>query len=261
MRLLLNDVDPSVAADREPDDLALAHLYAYPGARGPGSGDGRWLRGNMVCSLDGAATGPDGRTGSINNEADRRVFMLLRALADVVIVGAGTARAEGYGHPKPPAGALAGLRAGRSPAPSLVVVSRTANLPLRLTSPPDEGAGRVGDVLLATSESADRAAVDAAREALGEEQVLVAGRGGVDLEALVESLSDRGWSRMLTEGGPHLLHDMAAAGVLDELCLTVVPQLLAGHHPRILAGEDLGLTLSPRLLLEDNGTLLGRWSR
>lgn len=215
----------------------------------------------MVCSLDGAATGPDGRTGSINNEADRRVFMLLRALADVVIVGAGTARAEGYGHPKPPAGALAGLRAGRSPAPSLVVVSRTANLPLRLTSPPDEGAGRVGDVLLATSESADRAAVDAAREALGEEQVLVAGRGGVDLEALVESLSDRGWSRMLTEGGPHLLHDMAAAGVLDELCLTVVPQLLAGPHPRILAGEDLGLTLSPRLLLEDNGTLLGRWSR
>lgn len=261
MRLLLNDVDPSVAADREADDQALARLYAYPGSKSPESGDTRWLRGNMVCSLDGAATGPDGRTGSINNEADRRVFTLLRALADVVIVGAGTARAEGYRHPRPPAGSLADLRAGRSPAPSLVVVSRTANLPLQLTTPPDEAAGRVGDVLLATSESADGAAVDAAREALGEEHVLVAGRGGVDLGALVEHLSDRGWSRMLTEGGPHLLHDMAAVGVLDELCLTVVPQVLAGDHPRILAGADLGLSLSPRLLLEENGTLLGRWTR
>jgi riboflavin biosynthesis pyrimidine reductase len=254
VRLLLNDIDPSVPPGSELDTEALARLYAYP------SGGG-WLRANMVSTLDGAATGPDGKTGSINNEADHKVFMLLRTLADVVIAGAGTARAEGYGRTRPPAGELAALRTGRPAAPTLLLVSRSAALPPKLATPPDEAEGEQGDVLLATCEAAGEQALDAAREALGEDTVLVLGTAEVDLPDLVDHLLERGLSRMLTEGGPHLLRDMAAAGVVDEICLTVVPQVLGGAHPRILAGGDVDLALSPRLLLEAEGTLLGRWSR
>lgn len=59
--------------------------------------EGPWLRVNMVATLDGSAQGPDGRTGSINNEVDVAVFQQLRRTADVILVGAGTARAEEYG--------------------------------------------------------------------------------------------------------------------------------------------------------------------
>lgn len=254
MRLILDDLGASPAGEGDLDDLALARLYAYPD-------DGRipWLRANMVSTLDGAATGPDGRTGSINNEADKRVFSLLRALADVIVVGAGTARAEGYRHPHPVTGLRAVLRDGRSPAPALVVVSRTADLPPGLAAPPEEDGA--GEVLLATSSAAGERAVDAAREVLGEANVLVLGGDGVDLASLVRQLTDRGMPRMLTEGGPQLLRDLAAAGVLDELCLTVVPHLLAGEHPRILTGDGVELSLSPRMLLEAEGTVLGRWLR
>lgn len=253
MRLLLNDVDPAVTPGAELDHDALAALYAYPSAE-------RWLRANMVSTLDGAATGPDGKTGSINNEADRQVFMLLRALADVVVVGAGTARAEGYGRVQPPKGDLASVRAGRPAAPTLLLVSRSAALPLKLAGH-EESEGESGDVLLATCEAAGEQALDAAREALGEDKVLVLGEAEVDLAALVGRLVDRGLSNMLTEGGPRLLRDLVAAGVVDEICLTVVPHVIGGEHPRILDGDGVGAPMSPRLLLEADGTLLGRWSR
>lgn len=250
MRVLLNDVDASVAPGAL-DDADLARLYAYP--------DGRpWLRANMVSTVDGAATGPDGKTGTINNEADKQVFMLLRALADVVVVGAGTARVEGYGRPRPVRGERAALRAGRSAAPALVVVSRSANLPAKLTLPADDGSG---EVLLVTCTAAGDRALDAARSALGEERVLVADGDEVDLVAMVEHLHGLGMTRLLTEGGPHLLRDLTAAGLVDEICLTVVPHLLGGAHPRILAGEEVSLEMRPRLLLEADGTLLGRWAR
>ena len=91
-----------------PDDAeaALTHLYRYPGRP--------WLRANMISSLDGAATGPDGLTGSINGPADLRVFTTLRALADVVVVGAGTVRAEGYGQPRVPSALRPARQIGRA---------------------------------------------------------------------------------------------------------------------------------------------------
>jgi riboflavin biosynthesis pyrimidine reductase len=67
----------------------VADLYAWP--------EGPWLRVNMVSTVDGAAQGADGRSGSINNAVDRVVFDALRVDADVVVVGAGTVRTEGYG--------------------------------------------------------------------------------------------------------------------------------------------------------------------
>ena len=251
MRIVLNDVDPSVPAAEEVDDATLARLYAYPGQP--------WTRANMVSTLDGAATGADGRTGSINNEPDFRVFTLLRALADAVVVGAGTARAEEYGRPRPVRGGRAALREGRSAAPALVVVSRSGNVPPTVAVPAEHE--EAGEVLLVTCTAAGEHAVAAARDTLGAEQVLVLGEEEVDLAALRGELAARGLGRVLTEGGPRLLRDMVAAGVVDEICLTVVPQVIGGEHPRILAGQPVAAGLRPRLLLEEDGTLLGRWTR
>src|SRR6185436_3478876 len=71
-----------------PDTDDLAELYAAPADP--------WLRVNMVATVDGAATGETGRSGSINNAVDKLVYDQLRALADAIVVGAGTARIEGY---------------------------------------------------------------------------------------------------------------------------------------------------------------------
>ena len=211
----------------ELSDAQLDELYAVPHRP--------WLRVNMISTLDGAATGEDGKSGGINNEADHRVFESLRRLCDVVLVGAGTARAEGY----------------RDLSQPLVLVSRRGAVPPQLRE------AEPGSVLMATCAAAERLAD--ARATLGDEQVLVLGHHRVDLAALKQTFVDRGWTSILSEGGPHLLRDLLAEGVVDELDLTVVPRVLGGLHPRITDGAPLDVPLEPALLLEDGGTLLGRW--
>jgi riboflavin biosynthesis pyrimidine reductase len=208
-------------------DDELAEAYAPPSAP--------WLRVNFVSTVDGAAQGADGLSKSINDAADKRVFDALRTRADCLVVGAGTLRAEEY----------------RIPALPLVVVSRSADVPPSL-----RGAPR-GRVLMATVSVS--AGVAAAREELGEENVLVVGEDEVDLAALKQALADRGWTEQLCEGGPSLFADLLAAGVVDELCSTVVPRLTAGNAVRITAGAEVDVPLRPVLLLEQDGTLLGRW--
>ncbi|GAB2888351.1 pyrimidine reductase family protein [Myroides odoratimimus subsp. xuanwuensis] len=214
-----------IPAGADPD---LATLYATP-PRSP------WLRVNMVSTVDGAATGADGHSGSINNAADKRVFDALRVMADAVVVGAGTARAEGYGP-------------GATP---IVVVSGRGEVPETLRGAP------AGAVLLATCAGAPGLA--AARAELGDEHVLVTGDGAVDLPGLVAALHDRGLRQLLGEGGPTLLGDLLAAGLVDELCATVVPSLVGGVHPRITTGPALDVPLTLHTLLEHDGTLLARW--
>ena len=211
----------------ELSDEELARAYAP--AREP------WLRANFVSTADGAAQGADGVSKSINNAADKRVFDALRANADCLVVGAGTLRAEGYDVPRLP----------------LVVVSRSAVLPPTL-----RGAPR-GRVLMATVASSEGLAQ--ARELLGEDNVLVLGEDEIDLRALKSALAERGWQDQLCEGGPSLFADLLAAGVVDELCWTVVPRLTGGHAVRIAAGAEVDVALRPVLLLEQDGTLLGRW--
>jgi riboflavin biosynthesis pyrimidine reductase len=205
----------------------LAELYAAP--RMP------WLRVNMVSTVDGAATGESGRSGSINNAVDKRVFDQLRAMADAIVVGAGTARIEGY----------------RPTGKPTVVVSRRGEVPEKLRGGPE------GSVLLATCDAAER--LDEAREVLGVGQVLVLGSHRVDLTLLKEVLADRGWTELLSEGGPHLLRDLLASGAADELCATLVPRMVAGDHPRITQGPPVDVPLGLHTLLESEGTLLGRW--
>lgn len=194
-----------------------------------------WLRVNMVSTLDGAATGDSGQTDAINNEADKRVFHALRAQADAIVVGAGTARTERYHVATVP----------------LVIVSHRGLVPDQLRDAP------AGKVLLVTC--ADSLGLDACRESLGPDQVIVAGDSQVDLAAMKDALVERGLRNLLSEGGPHLLRDLLAAGVADELCLTWVARAIGGVHPRILEGPPVDVPMRLGVLLEEDGTLLGRW--
>ena len=98
---------------------------------------------------------------------------------------------------------------------------------------------------------------DVAEVRIGDLQVLEATE--IDLAALKAALAERGWTEQLCEGGPSLFADMLAAGVVDELCWTVVPRLTGGDALRIATGAEVDVALRPALLLEQDGTLLGRW--
>ena len=238
----------------------IARLYAYPPA--PARPGRPWVRANFVASADGAATA-QGRSGGLSGEADRQVFSVLRSLADVILAGAGTARAEKYA-PVRDREAWAGLRQGRAPTPPIAVVTRLLGLeadgPLLAGAPP-----HARTIVLTTHAApADRRAA-AARHA----DVVVAGDSLLSPEAIIGALAERGHWRILVEGGPLLLGQIAAAGLLDELCLTVSPLLAGGRAGRILApvaagGDDIpAAQASLRLahVLEDSGFLLCRYVR
>jgi riboflavin biosynthesis pyrimidine reductase len=233
------------AASDSVDDDGLARLYGYPGPH--------WLRANMVASADGAGF-LEGRSSGLSSEADRRLFGLLRALCDVVLVGAGTARTEGY-RPARYRQELAGLRAGRTATPPIALVSRSLDLdlglPLFADAPPD---ARTTVITCAAAPADRRTAVAAAAD------LIVAGDSAVDLTAAMTALRDRGHGRVLCEGGPRLLGDIAAAGLLDELDLTLSPLLAGPGATRITAGEPFAarpLTLAHVLL--DDGFLFCRY--
>lgn len=243
MRLLdagRSGLDPMLELDRE------TLFTGYDPPRSP------WLRCNMVTSLDGAATGADGRSGSINNAADHVVFEMLRASSHAVIVGAGTVRVEGY----PPLAVDASWRGARAARglPDrlvLVVVSNRGKVPESVRGVTD------GSVLFATPTGASGPA--AARDSLGGENVVACGDEFVDLPRLVELLHERGLTHLLTEGGPSLLGSMLAAGLVDELCFTITPQLVGGDHLRPIGPAAIAVPLDLQLLLEHEGTLMGRW--
>jgi riboflavin biosynthesis pyrimidine reductase len=226
----------------ELDDELLAELYGF--------GDGALLRANFVSTLDGAGTGPDRLTDSINTPADNRVFAEQRRLADAVVVGARTAHAEGY------------RRLGRTPegsASPLVVVSNHGTLPARLAAA-EAGEGS-GQVVLVTCDAAGADSVALAREALGpEDAVWVCGRDEVDLAAMRQRLHDEGLRRLLCEGGPTLFSSLLSAGLVDEVALTLVPSLVGGDLTRITHGAGLGTRLTGRHLVEADGSIMGLWS-
>ncbi|MET8792497.1 pyrimidine reductase family protein [Streptomyces pseudogriseolus] len=235
-------------------ELAAAYAYPEPGPEGPAP----WLRGNMVSTLDGAAQ-HEGRSQPISCPADMRIFGVLRALADAVVVGAETVRQEGY-RPARARAEFAAAReaAGQGPAPAIAVVSASLDLDFSLplfTSP-------LVPTLVLTGAAADPERVAAAGKAGA--RVVVAGEGaGVDPARAVRALAGLGHTRLLTEGGPRLLGQLIAAGVLDELCLTVAPMVTAGDAQRIAGGPTVTLprrfTLSS--MLEEDGFLFTRYRR
>jgi riboflavin biosynthesis pyrimidine reductase len=231
----------------------LAEAYAYPEQA---VAAGRpWLRANMVSSLDGAAR-LGGLSDGLSSEADKRIFGVLRALADVVLVGAQTVRAEGY-RPARVRAEFAAARADRGQAPAAAIAVVTGTLTLDFDAP--LFTEPVVPTLVITCASAPADALKAAERVA---DVVIAGNERVDPVAAVTALAERGWTRLLNEGGPRLLGQLAAAGVLDELCLSLAPLLASGGAPRITNGpEELTERMELVSLLEEKGFLFARYAR
>ncbi|CAN5121251.1 pyrimidine reductase family protein [soil metagenome] len=227
---------PTSIADVDP-----AVTYAEP-LRSPRAGR-PWVMANMVASIDGRAA-VRGRTAALSNPGDRAVFKLLRTLADVVLVGAGTVRAERYGPVK------------EGDRPPVAVISRS--LDLDWDSPLFREAAQPTEIL--TCEAADPVRLRLARKTA---EVIVAGDKQVDLEQALAELAARGHRVVLCEGGPHLLGELVAADMIDELCFTVAPLLAGGNEPSLIVAPPMDPPRSLRLasLIEDEGALLTRYLR
>lgn len=246
---------PTGDPEREWELAELADAYAYPEAAAAGS---PWLRANMVSSMDGAAH-HGGRSRPLSNDADMRIFGVLRGLADVVIVGAETVREERY-RPARRRAEFAERRAaaGQTSVPAIAVVSASLHLDfsLPLFTEPDV------PTLVITGAKAPHSGLVAAREA-GVEVVTAGDEAGVAPHRIKPELARRGYTRLLTEGGPRLLGQLAAAGVVDEVCLTISPRYTVGTAPRVMSGPEIETPVDLELtdLLTESGFLFSRYRR
>ncbi|MGJ7906744.1 pyrimidine reductase family protein [Actinopolyspora sp. H202] len=217
--VFVRDVERS--RDLEVEELASSYAY-------PESLTHPWTRVNFVSSVDGASS-VEGRSGGLGHPADGVVFELVRDLADVVLVGAGTAVAEGYSGVSRTAERVRRRRAlGRSDVPPLAVVTRGA-------LPPDAGVLTDTEVptVVVTCATAGRERLQAYRAAGAE--VLVAGEWEVDLSWTVAEFGRRGWCHVVCEGGPGLFGRMVGNGLVDEVCLSVSPMLAGSGAGRIVS--------------------------
>jgi riboflavin biosynthesis pyrimidine reductase len=234
------------------DDNGLYELYAYP------AGTQQWVRGNAIISLDGGAT-TAGTSGGLGGTGDRRLFNVLRELADVVVVGAGTARAENYsGAQMTVAQRRNRQQRGQSEIPPIALVTRSGRLDHDL---PVLTRTEVPPLVLTCSAAAGdaRTQLGAAAEVIdcsGDDP------GQVDPARALSALAGRGLPRMLCEGGPSLMGTFLEAGLLDEICLTTAPVLVGGSAPRITAGPGHVLARMRRahLLSDAEGYLYGRYT-
>ena len=211
--------------------------------------DRPYLGINMVSSLDGKAT-LDWRTKGLSTEIDRRLFHHLRTQADAVMVGAGTAREERYGRiTKNEELSAKRVAEGRVAEAVAVVVSGRLDLPrdLPLLNEPEQA------VLIATGSEAELPGLGAHVEYA---------RVGDDLPRLMAELHERGVRSVLCEGGPTLNSFLLAAGLVDELFLTLNPKLLGGAAAlTIVAGRELvePAELDLVSVAEAEGELYTRW--
>jgi 5-amino-6-(5-phosphoribosylamino)uracil reductase len=239
----------------DPGDVEDIDALLASDAR-PAPAERPWLLVNMITSLDGSVA-IGGKSGALGGPADKAVFHGLRAVADVVMAGAGTVRAEHYGPAKPTELQRAARRSrGQDEVPRIAVVTRSADLDpgMRLFADP----GPLPIVLTCDAAPADR------RRALEEvAEVVVAGHDDVDMAVALSELRGLGASVVTSEGGPHLNGDLVAADLVDEWALTLSPMLVGGTAGRAAVGPS---PVDPRAfeldrLLEGDGLLLGRWIR
>ena len=236
MRQLL-PLSPTVALDKGADSLTgLLNRDARPAIERP------WVLVNMVTTLDGAAA-LSGRSAGIGGEGDRLLFSAIRSVADLIVVGAGTARAERYGP------ALSGAR--------IAIISRSLDLPtdLPLFSEADEGAPRP-IVIGPTSAPADR------RQDLASVADVISTSAEVTPGAILDIARDLGARTVLCEGGPTLLAQFAGADLIDEWFVTVGPMVASGPTGRIVTGAEEHIrNLSLSRVWEHDGELLLRYLR
>lgn len=235
----------------------LADLYAYPA-----DPQVPWVRTNFIASIDGSATSGDLSEG-LGTPADKTVFIILRELADVIVVGAGTARAENYGGARTDPQlrralydrGIGGHRDGAPPPIAVVTASAALEPGARLFTDT-----AVPPLIITTSTApADR------KQQLADAGARVIEVGGVAItpQGLLGALADLGLRRVLCEGGPHLFGELLEADAVDELCLTTAPVLVGGTARRIsLSAHEFRTPMVRRhILLDDDGTMLTRWTR
>lgn len=200
-------------------DLA-AFEAAYLNADRPGRAGRPWVMTNFVVSADGSAAS-EGRVGVLTDPLDQHLFTLLRSLADVILVGAGTVRAERYGpHNPSPDQRSARLERGQPGTAPLAVVTSSGDL--------DPGSALFASPEQVTRVVTSASGADTAHARIGSSaEIIVAGDDEVDLVDAVEQLGALGAAVVLCEGGPMLLGRLLSAGLVDEMCVTVSPQLLA----------------------------------
>jgi riboflavin biosynthesis pyrimidine reductase len=224
----------------------LEALYALPASR--------HVRANFISSIDGAIE-LDGLSRTLGGPADRDAFMSLRAVSDVVLVGAGTARAEGYG-PIRLDDAAKGRRVerGLEPLPGLAIVSARGEL-----DPQASIFAATERPIIITTASAAAARPDLAEIA----DVVVCGDDRVDLKDMLDALSERGLMRVLCEGGPALLESLLVDHLVDELCLTLSPVIAGSGHRSLTGDHPLVQAIKFELagLIEGDGMLLTRYRR
>lgn len=217
----------------------IADLYALP-ALPAGTAH---VRAMMNATLDGAIHGADGTSGTLRNPDDSLVFGVLRALADVVLVGAATVRVEDYSHVQGRGDLLEpSRRPGGAPRPALAVWSDSGDLP--------DALDRRGPLHLISSPAS---AAEAGRRAgLDAEHVIAAATPS----AAIEGLAARGMRGIQVEGGPSTLGRLAADGLIDELCFSTTHRTVGGGSPRMLRGaaHDQSWELSS-LLLGEHATI------
>lgn len=213
-----------------------------------------WVTVNMAVTVDGA-TALGGRSGGIGGPNDRKVFHALRSAADVILVGAGTARAENYGPVSVPPDLLAFRHsAGRSTPARLAIVSASGNLDVtsRLFSDPTQR-----PIIYTTATTAKQAHTSLSQVA----EVVVAGSSTVVLDQVMEDLIARNVRCVVCEGGPSLNGQLIEAGLIDEWCMTLSPSLSSGASARAAhsAVDHPPLALTLDRLLFDGHDLFARY--
>ncbi|MGI8754267.1 MAG: pyrimidine reductase family protein [Acidimicrobiales bacterium] len=220
-----------------------------------------WVLANMVVTIDGA-TALAGVSGGLSGPADKAVFGALRAVADVILVGAGTARDEGYRAPRLSAERQSERVArGQAPFPRIALVSRSLDLdpsgPLFTDLPP--GPVHPDRPLLYTVTDAPSPRRDALTEVA---EVVDAGEGSVSMATLLGELDHRGTRVVLAEGGPSLIGQLLSEALVDEIDVTTSPQLICGPSPRLAHSSAAApLTMDLAHLWEDDGFLFARYLR
>jgi riboflavin biosynthesis pyrimidine reductase len=235
------------------DDVDPAELTAADDR--PPHADRPWLLVNMIATVDGA-TAIDGRSGALGGPADKRMFSALRGIADVVLVAAGTVRAEQYGPPRASDEQQARrVERGQAPLPRLAICTASADL-----DPEADVFASTPRPLVYTVDGADpdrRAALESRAE------LVVHAGTRLDVAAVVGDLAARGARVVLGEGGPSFNGALVAADLVDELCLTVAPLLASGESARITHGPSPAAPLSFALdrIVEDGDALFLRYVR
>lgn len=235
------------------EDVDPADLYASD-QRQSGT-DRPWVLANMISSLDGAID-VDGVSGPLGGQADKRVFSAIRAVADAIVVGAGTVIAENYRRPQTPTDVQSLRQArGQSSLPRIAIVSSSLSIPVDhrvfdADAPPI--------VITHAQSPAER------REVLAERaEVIVIGDDHVDLAEALQALAHSGAKTVLLEGGPTLNGAMVAADLVDEICMSVAPVLVGGTGARMMSGIHTHAVRGMRLdrVLHEDGYLFLRYLR